>query len=218
MDLLESGFRPRYEEISVGNKPANAQYVFFEGLLLKEGLGTYHTTLFCKYAWLSNDTGQDQPWSSNSAWGHPDFNRRSVSLRIAQYCARCTDMVQAHRKALLDIMTSYIPIRSVKFNKRLVGIDQHSNGVILRFADGEVAKASVLVGADGIKSVVREHVLRPLDPSQVDPVYADAYCYRGVIPMSEAKEILGSLTDVARFYFGHRRCAVTYRISGGKVS
>jgi salicylate hydroxylase len=39
MDLIEPGFRPRYEKICVGNKPADAQDVFFEGMLLAEGLG-----------------------------------------------------------------------------------------------------------------------------------------------------------------------------------
>jgi len=115
-------------------------------------------------------------------------------------------------------MTSFIPIQSVKFSKGLAKIEQHPDRVILTFTDGEVAEASILVGADGIKSIVREHVLRPLEPSQVDPVYAGSYCYRGVRPMAEAEEILGSLTDVAKFYFGHNRSAVTYRISGGKVS
>ena len=45
MDMIEPGFRPRYEEICVGNKPAGAQNVFFEGLLLQEGLGTYSQIL-----------------------------------------------------------------------------------------------------------------------------------------------------------------------------
>lgn len=39
MDMIEEDFRLRYEKICVGNKPADAQHVFFEGLLLKEGLG-----------------------------------------------------------------------------------------------------------------------------------------------------------------------------------
>ena len=39
MDLIEPGFRPKYERICVGNKTADAQHVFFEGLLLEEGLG-----------------------------------------------------------------------------------------------------------------------------------------------------------------------------------
>lgn len=114
-------------------------------------------------------------------------------------------------------MTSFIPSQSVRFNKRLAGIEQLPDKVILRFADGEVAYASILAGADGIQSMVREHVLKPFYPTQVEPVYADAYCYRGVIPMNEASSILSDLTDIAKFYFGHKRSAVTYRISGGEV-
>jgi salicylate hydroxylase len=125
---------------------------------------------------------------------------------------------QAHRKDLLEIMTSFIPIENVKFSKRLTEIKQHSDKVQLKFADGDVAEASVLAGADGIQSSVRKHVLEPVYPSQVKPVYADAYCYRAVIPISEANEIMGDLTDVAKFYFGHDRSAVSYRITGGKVS
>ncbi|KAI4674775.1 uncharacterized protein J4E84_010381 [Alternaria hordeiaustralica] len=181
MDLIEPGFRPLYERICVGNKGADKQDIFFEGMLLSEGLG------------------KDQAWYGKSAWGHPDFERKS-----------------AHRKALLDIMTSFIPRHNVKFNKRLVNIEQLPSKLVLTFADGEVEEASILAGADGIKSTVREHVLKPQFADQVAPVYADAYCYRAVIPMADAEAILGDLTDVAKFYFGHKRCAVTYRISEGK--
>lgn len=114
-------------------------------------------------------------------------------------------------------MTSFIPLENVKFSKRLATIEQYPDGVILKFADGENAEASVLAGADGIKSGVRKHVLEPLCPEQVEPVYADAYCYRAVISMAEADEIMGDLTDVAKFFFGRDRSAVTYRITGGKV-
>jgi 2-polyprenyl-6-methoxyphenol hydroxylase-like FAD-dependent oxidoreductase len=100
----------------------------------------------------------------------------------------------------------------------LTDIQQFPDKVVLTFADGEVAEASALVGADGIKSVVREHVLNPLYPSQVEPVYADSYCYRGVIPIADAKDIFGDLTDVAKMYIGDKRCCVTYLISGGAVS
>lgn len=116
-------------------------------------------------------------------------------------------------------MTSFIPHENVRFSKRLAEIEQQPDDkIVLKFADGDVAKASVLVGADGIQSTVRRHVLEPQHPSQVAPVYANSYCYRAVIPMSEANEIMGDLTDVAKFYFGYDRCAVSYRITGGEVS
>jgi len=114
-------------------------------------------------------------------------------------------------------MTSFIPIESVKFGKRLTDVQQDLHGVSLSFANGEVAHASALAGADGIKSVVRKHVLESSYSDEVAAVYADAYCYRAVIPITEAEDILGDLTDVAKFYFGRGRSAVTYRISGGEV-
>ncbi|KAF7715900.1 Uncharacterized protein PECH_005763 [Penicillium ucsense] len=181
IDLIEPAFRPLYEEICVGNKGEDAKHIFFEGMLLEPGFGC------------------GQSWHGNSAWGHPDFVRKS-----------------AHRKALLDIMTKFIPPDHVRFNKRVAGIEQQSNFVKLGFSDGSTATADIVVGADGIQSVVRSHVLRDTNPSQVAPVYAGAYCYRGVIPMTEGYEILGDLTDVAKFYFGQGRGAVTYRISGGE--
>ncbi|KAE8341969.1 hypothetical protein BDV24DRAFT_131132, partial [Aspergillus arachidicola] len=155
-------------------------------------------SIFFEGMLLEEGFGRGQPWHGRSGWGHPDYVRKS-----------------AHRKTLLDIMTSFIPIENVKFNKRLTHIEQGPAGVTLTFSDGTTAEAAILAGADGIKSTVRKHVLKDAYPNQVAPVYAGAYCYRAVIPMSEAYEILGDLTDVAKFYFGHRRSAVTYRISGG---
>jgi hypothetical protein len=39
IDAIEPGFRPKYEKICVGNKREDAQNVFFEGMLLENGLG-----------------------------------------------------------------------------------------------------------------------------------------------------------------------------------
>ncbi|KAI3012736.1 hypothetical protein CBS147346_477 [Aspergillus niger] len=144
---------------------------------------------------LQPGLGLNEPWRGKSAWGHPKY---------------------AHHHAVLEIMTKYISVEKVRFSKTLVGIQQYAGKVILKFADGDTAEASILVGADGIKSMVRKHVLGPLYPSQVEPVYADSYCYRGVIPISEAREIFGDLTDVAKMFVGDKRCCITYMISKGE--
>lgn len=126
---------------------------------------------------------------------------------------------QAHRREVLDILTSFIPRDRVQFNKRLTDIEQREDHVVLSFADGIVAKAALVVGADGIQSIVREHVLRSIDPEGIAPKYANSYAYRAVIPMADAKEILGDrLTDTAKMYLGKDRLVVTYRVSGGAVS
>lgn len=41
MDLIEPAFRAEYEKICIGNKSADALHVFFEGLLIEEGLGRH---------------------------------------------------------------------------------------------------------------------------------------------------------------------------------
>lgn len=41
MDLLEAGFRAKYERVCVGNLAAEDEDVFFEGLLCEEGLGEF---------------------------------------------------------------------------------------------------------------------------------------------------------------------------------
>jgi hypothetical protein len=43
MDLIEPGFRAKYENICVGNKGPDSQHIFFEGMLLADGLGMFVT-------------------------------------------------------------------------------------------------------------------------------------------------------------------------------
>lgn len=75
LDMIQPGFRALYEAICVGNKSADAQWVFFEGYLLEPGLG------------------EDNPWAGNlkSAWGHKDYLRKSVGIpaylwKVATMC------------------------------------------------------------------------------------------------------------------------------------
>ena len=81
MDLIEPAFRPLYERICVGNKGAQTQDIFFEGLLLSEGLGMsfflHYIPSLCAPC-SPRAPGKDQPWYGKSAWGHPDFDRKSV--------------------------------------------------------------------------------------------------------------------------------------------
>ena len=56
---------------------------------------------------------------------------------------------------------------------------------IISFADGTSATADVVVGADGLKSVVRGAVTRA-DPSQ-SVTWSQTYVYRTVVPTEDAK-------------------------------
>ncbi len=64
----------------------------------------------------------------------------------------------ANRQTLREVLATGLDGRLV-LGARLTGFDADRTGVLLRFADGRVATADVLVGADGVNSVVRRQYL-----------------------------------------------------------
>lgn len=41
LDMIEEGFISKFERFCIGNKPEDAQNIFFEGMILEEGLGMH---------------------------------------------------------------------------------------------------------------------------------------------------------------------------------
>jgi hypothetical protein len=70
-------------------------------------------------------------------------------------------MDTVHRKDFLDVLVKLIPPGMAVFGKRLSSITRTTSGspVILNFKDRSTAMADAVVGCDGIRSVVREHIL-----------------------------------------------------------
>jgi 2-polyprenyl-6-methoxyphenol hydroxylase-like FAD-dependent oxidoreductase len=60
--------------------------------------------------------------------------------------------------------------------KELRRVEQHKQGVVAYFADGTAAEGDVLIGADGIRSTVRQQYL-----PEVAPLYAGYTAWRGLI-------------------------------------
>src|SRR6185437_9044931 len=69
----------------------------------------------------------------------------------------------AHRADLLEAVRRAVPATAVRLGRRCVALDtdgprrtsRHTTRHTLRFADGETAGADVVIGADGIHSMVR---------------------------------------------------------------
>ncbi|WP_280235707.1 FAD-dependent oxidoreductase [Nocardia cyriacigeorgica] len=74
------------------------------------------------------------------------------------------DRSELHRQLHDHAIESGVPF---EYEKRLVGVDEHGDGVTARFADGSSATADVLIGADGIRSTVRGLI----DPDAPGPDY-----------------------------------------------
>ncbi|HZT24593.1 MAG TPA: FAD-dependent monooxygenase, partial [Pseudolabrys sp.] len=82
-----------------------------------------------------------------------------------------------HRADLHEALASAVPREIVHLGKKLVGLDQKSGEVTLRFEDGSSAKADAVVGADGVHSVVRDIVVGP-----DAPIHKGRIAYRAVFP------------------------------------
>ena len=62
----------------------------------------------------------------------------------------------AHRGDLHAALASIVPHEGVKLSHRLIGLEESNGGVRLAFANGAIAVADAVIGADGVHSVVRD--------------------------------------------------------------
>ena len=107
-----------------------------------------------------------------------------------------------HRAILHDILHDACPPNSVHLNKQLASFEENENGVIATFQDGTTAKGDILIGADGINSVVRKHIA-----PQIQKRYSGQTCWRGVSEFDLSPTFKHNLTELwgGRARFGLTR-------------
>ncbi|WP_246614180.1 FAD-dependent monooxygenase [Paractinoplanes bogorensis] len=88
--------------------------------------------------------------------------------------------------------------------RRCVTVSESPDGVDLAFADGSTAHADIVVGADGLRSVVR---------GPDEPVFSAMSCYRGLTPVDR---VPGGDTFGLTFFLGPNRHLVAYPVRGGE--
>lgn len=113
-----------------------------------------------------------------------------------------------HRSEFQKVLATYLDYSVVTphFRKRLLSYQQPSNDlmpIILEFKDGTTATCDVLIGTDGIHSVIRGQMysdmaenIRKEDPIRAqalhdmkDPEWSGTYAYRGVFPKEDLEAI-----------------------------
>jgi salicylate hydroxylase len=85
-----------------------------------------------------------------------------------------------HRADLLDAVASGLDHRLIHLDHRLVGIEERSEGVVLAFANGAKVEAEFVIGADGVRSVIR-HALYGHD----HPTYTGQMVWRALLNRSD---------------------------------
>ncbi|HZB33270.1 MAG TPA: FAD-dependent monooxygenase [Streptosporangiaceae bacterium] len=117
---------------------------------------------------------------------------------------------QMHRADLLAALAGEVPAGRVHLGHRLTGLTDHGDRVEARFANGASVEVDLLVGADGIRSLVREELFGPEHPR-----FTGCAAYRGLVP-AERLNALG-LEVTSQVWMGPGRHFVHYFVSGGRL-
>ena len=85
-----------------------------------------------------------------------------------------------HRGDFIEALIGQLPRGMVRLGHRLVSVVDDGRAVTLTFANGTTVTPDLVIGADGIKSAVREQLF-----SGAEPVFAGEHAYRAVIDLDE---------------------------------
>jgi 2-polyprenyl-6-methoxyphenol hydroxylase-like FAD-dependent oxidoreductase len=82
-----------------------------------------------------------------------------------------------HRADLVGTLAAHLPSGTAHYGHECVAVEALDTRPRVRFANGHADEADVVIGADGIKSVVRTAALGPDEPR-----YSGYTCWRGICP------------------------------------
>jgi salicylate hydroxylase len=114
-----------------------------------------------------------------------------------------------HRADLVGVLASALPDGVVRTGHRLARIDERESEVVLEFADGATETADVVIGADGIHSLVRACVTEP-----TEPVPSGSIAYRGVV---RADRLPDWTPGIAQLWMGEGKHFLTYPVRAGEM-
>jgi 2-polyprenyl-6-methoxyphenol hydroxylase-like FAD-dependent oxidoreductase len=114
-----------------------------------------------------------------------------------------------HRADLHAAILAALPPGIAELNRKLVGVETSSRGATLAFDNGEVVTADVVIGADGVHSLIREAMLGPEQPR-----YTGRVAYRTTFPAA----LMGSerITPVRTKWWGPDRHMVVYYVTANQ--
>jgi salicylate hydroxylase len=111
------------------------------------------------------------------------FREPLQSISRQEYGAR---YLTAHRADLHRLLQSLVPESCIHLNSTLTKLSLSTSGAIATFQDGHQVECDVLVGADGIHSVVRANLFGE-QPAR----FTNQICWRAQIPMDDVPTRVG---------------------------
>lgn len=114
-----------------------------------------------------------------------------------------------HRADLHQMLAGLVPPGRLHLGRRLTGLVEDSQEVHLTFADGAACDVDVLVGADGIHSVVRAAIA-----CDDDPVFSGNSAFRALVPADLLPE---RIADTMLIWAGPDARLLCYPVAAGRM-
>ena len=139
------------------------------------------------------------------AWdtGHTMYEIRFDAASEARYGG---PYINIHRGDLHSVLERVVAPGTIAFNHRLVGLDENNDAIRLTFDNGVGVDAEIVIGADGIRSKVRESLLG-LDP----PRFVGAVAQRAIFPTDRLRGF--RISDCTKWW-GPDRHILPYFMTG----
>jgi salicylate hydroxylase len=131
---------------------------------------------------------------------------------LGEQCRRLygEDTYTAHRADLLDALRAAVAPEHIQLGRRCVALEEAEDGVRIRFAGGTTETADLVVGADGIHSVVRNTIC-----AVESAEYSGMCAYRAIVPAQTAPAFARRPSQT--LWIGPDHHLVHYPISGGRA-
>jgi salicylate hydroxylase len=135
--------------------------------------------------------------------------------------------LMAHRADLHRLLQGLVPESCVRLGAECVGASSSDRGAVARFTDGSEAEGDAVIGADGIRSAVRESLF-----GADAPRFTRQICWRAMIPIDcvptdvgpggsvrvDRGEYVGWIGPTGHVICYPIRAGTVYNIFAGRVS
>ena len=115
-----------------------------------------------------------------------------------------------HRADLHHALTARLDTADLRLGQRVAGIERDRHAASLKLEGGEVIEADVIVGADGIHSIVRRSLF-----GDEKPRFTGNICWRGMVPVDALPN--GHVELASSNWLGPKGHVVHYYVKGGAM-
>jgi salicylate hydroxylase len=118
-------------------------------------------------------------------------------------------MYGMHRADLLNIFANVLLASAVRIGHRCVGFEQDQRAAYVKFDNGNIAEADIVIACDGIHSTLQKFVVEPSPPE-----YSGSRAYRGLI---EAKKLPNWRKEAHQIWMGDGKHFMVFPVRRGDL-